>query len=58
MNPAKAFYPLLRGGDGAPFKKMEWNAPREMESFVHNLSTGRSAGFMFKIAASNSDGGT
>ena len=36
----------------------EWSAPRELESFRHKLSTGRSAGFMFEIAASNSVGGT
>src|SRR5207249_1717980 len=30
-----------------------WSAPRELESFRHKLSTGRSAGFMFETAASN-----
>lgn len=34
-----------------------WSAPRELESFRHKLSTGRSAGFMFETAASNSVGG-
>ena len=34
-----------------------WSAPRERESVCHKLSTGRSAGFMFEIAASNSAGG-
>ena len=34
-----------------------WSAPRELERFRHKLSTGRSAGFMFEIAASNSVGG-
>ena len=34
-----------------------WSAPRELESFCHKLSTGRSAGFMFETAASNSVGG-
>jgi hypothetical protein len=29
------------------------SAPRELERFRHKLSTGRSAGFMFEIAASN-----
>jgi 2-polyprenyl-3-methyl-5-hydroxy-6-metoxy-1,4-benzoquinol methylase len=35
-----------------------WNAPRELESIRHRLSTGRSARFMFEIVASNSVGGT
>src|SRR2546422_11108531 len=35
-----------------------WSAPRELESGRHKLSTGRSASFMFEIAASNSVGGT
>jgi serine/threonine protein kinase len=39
-------------------KRADWNAPRELESIRHRLSTGRSARFMFEIVASNSVGGT
>ena len=35
----------------------DWSAPRELESFSHRLSTGRSAGFIFRSFASNSFGG-
>ena len=38
-------------------RTIRWSAPRELESFRHKLSTGRSAGFMFETAASNSVGG-
>jgi hypothetical protein len=36
----------------------KWSAPRQLESFSHRFRTGRSAGFMFEMAASNSTGGT
>ena len=35
-----------------------WSAPRELESYFPRISTGRSAGFMFTRASSNSFGGT
>ena len=38
------------------FTELEW-APQTGE-FSHRVSTGRSADFMFKTAASNSTGGT
>ena len=35
-----------------------WSAPRELESYFPRISTGRSAGFMFTRASSNSFGET
>ena len=37
---------------------LKWSAPRELESYFPRISTGRSAGFMFTRASSNSFGGT
>jgi len=36
----------------------EWSAPGKLEKVSHRFRTGRSAGFMFRTAASNSAGGT
>ena len=35
-----------------------WSAPGKLEKVSHRFRTGRSAGFMFRTAASNSAGGT
>ncbi len=37
---------------------ISWSAPRKLESYFPRISTGRSAGFMFTRASSNSFGGT
>ena len=49
---------LALAGSDLMKEVFDWSAPRELESYFPRISTGRSAGFMFTRASSNSFGGT